>query len=168
MDLETRVKRLERENRILKYGGLLVVAVVLFSAFVPQDQVQEVVRARRIELVDKDSRLRAVLRLADGSESDNPFGRTLGGGAALEMLGSSGFPVVTLTGGRDGGSLLMSTTVRGIADGNTYVRLEGPNGMAVLGNTMTVNKQTGAETTFSVSTLTLYDAEGNVRHQIPR
>ncbi len=31
MDLETRVKRLERDDRILKYGGLLVVAVVLFS-----------------------------------------------------------------------------------------------------------------------------------------
>lgn len=31
MDLETRVRRLERENRILRYGGLLVVAVVLTS-----------------------------------------------------------------------------------------------------------------------------------------
>ncbi len=168
MDLETRIKRLERENRVLKYGGLLVVAVALFSAFVPQDQVQEVVRAKRIELVDTDGSLRAVLRLADGSQSDNPFARTLGGGAALEIFGSSSFPVVTLTGGRDGGSLLMSTTLRGIADGNTYVRLEGPNGMAVLGNTTTVNKQTGAETTFSVSTLTLYDGEGNIRSQIPR
>ena len=52
-------------------------------------------------------------------------------------------------------------------EGNTYVRLEGPNGIAVLGNT-TVSERTGAETTFPVSTLTLYDMEGNVRYQIPR
>ena len=42
MDFEPRIKRLERENRILKYGGLLVVAVVLISAFVPQDQVPDI------------------------------------------------------------------------------------------------------------------------------
>lgn len=31
MDLEPRIKRLERENLILRYGGLLMMAVVLIS-----------------------------------------------------------------------------------------------------------------------------------------
>ena len=168
MDLETRIKRLERQNQILKYGGLLVVAVVLFSAFVPQDQVRDVIQAHRFELRDTDGRLAAVLRLGDGSQSDNPFTRQSRAGAALEIFGSSGLPVVTLTGGRDGGSLLMRTRLSGIAEGNTYVRLEGPNGSAVLGNTTTVSERTGAETTFPVSTLTLFDGEGNVRHRVPR
>jgi hypothetical protein len=48
------------------------------------------------------------------------------------------------------------------------LELKGARGHALLGNTVTVNKQTGAETSFPVSTLTLYDAGGNVRLQLPR
>jgi len=165
MDLETRVNRLETENRVLKCGGLLLVAVVLFTAFMPQGQVQDVVRARRIELVHADGRLGAVLRLLGVDVG-------IGAGAALEIFqfDAGGAVAVALTGDLDGGSLLMRTGLRqGLGnEGETYVRLEGPNGIAVLGNTNTVDQGTGATTSFPVSTLTLFDGEGNVRYQIPR
>ncbi len=189
MDLETRIKRLERANGILKYGGLLVVAVVLFSAFVPQDQVQEVVRANRFELRDTDGRLAAVLRLADTSKV-NSFGAKSTPGAALEIFGVGDRSVVALNGGQDRAGLVLSYErqlftarpaglfwVHGVTgavvqlnavDGKMFLSLADRSGKAVLGSTTTVNERTGAETIFPVSTLTLYDGEGNIRHQVPR
>ncbi len=135
----------------------------------------------------------AVLRLVDTSEV-NPFAEIFGEarkpvpGATLELFGEGDLTAVSLSGALDRAQLYLSrgsdTYIAGPdgvflmrdtgpmasltnRDRGVFLKVAGPNGYAVLGNTTTVNKRTGAETTYPASTLTLFDAEGNVRARLP-
>jgi hypothetical protein len=112
-----------------------------------------------------------------------------GVGAVLEFFGADTTrSVLMLSGGTDGGGLVLQKRDRigvvlpggllfvraskiaadlGISEGETHLTLSNDDGEAVLGNTSTVNKRTGATTRFPVSTLTLYDVDGNVRYRAP-
>lgn len=64
--LEGRLARLERRNRTLSAGLAAAVASVLFVSAVPRQD--DVIAARRIEMVDEEGRVRAELGIdADGS-----------------------------------------------------------------------------------------------------
>ena len=187
MDIEARVARLERKNRTLK--GIIVLGVLSLS--LPWIMGQrgtgvQPIRAERLELIDRDGRLAARLRPARAL--DTLTGRS-GVGAVLEFFGAdTAHPVLILSGGTDGGALMLTKRddfgvmlprgflfVRGskvaanlgVEQGDTYLTLSGDGGEAVLGNTSTTDKRTGATTRFPVSTLTLYDADGNVRYRAP-
>ena len=188
MDIEARVSRLERKNRTLK--GIIVLGVLSLSLPWIMGQratgVQPAIRAERLELIDRDGRLAARLRPARAL--DTLTGRS-GVGAVLEFFGAdTAHPVLILSGGTDGGALMLTKRddfglmlprgflfVRGskvaanlgVEQGDTYLTLSGDGGEAVLGNTSTTDKRTGATTRFPVSTLTLYDADGNVRYRAP-
>jgi len=188
MDIEARVARLERKNRTLK--GIIVLGVLSLSLPWIMGQratgVQPVIRAERLELVDRDGRLAARLRPARAL--DTLTGRS-GVGAVLEFFGAdTAHAVLILSGGTDGGALMLTKRdgtglmlasgflfVRGskvaanlgVREGDTYLTLSGDDGEAALGNTSTIDKRTGATTRFPVSTLTLYDADGNVRYRAP-
>ncbi|MCE5237806.1 hypothetical protein LLH23_04880 [bacterium] len=162
--------------------------------------VQEVVRARRFEVVDQSGRRQAALESVSN------------GTAQLELLGSKGAgcvqvgsclgrPAISLW-DADGkvrasldldpkgnaalclfnsperGGLIVKTTGLRLVDNAGKERCSlGPSGLelsdatgglrACLGATATVNKTTGATTTYPESTLTLFAADGTVCWQAP-
>ena len=188
MDIEARVARLERKNRTLK--GIIILALLSFSLPWIMGQratgFQPVIMAEKLELVDRDGRLAARLRPA---RALNTLTGRSGVGAVLEFFGAdTTHAALLLSGGTDGGAFMLIKRddfglmlasgfvfVRGskvganlgVREGDTYLTLGGDGGEAVLGNTSTTDKRTGATTRFPVSTLTLYDADGNVRYRAP-
>ena len=113
--LERRLRRLERNNRILTAVLGLVVAAATIAAATPE-QVPDQLRARRIQLVDADDRVRIDLRHDDeetglfimDDEGDTRLGAAQfahgGGGYALHGPGGRGAAVLYL---RGEGSLTM-------------------------------------------------------------
>lgn len=66
--LETRLGRLERRNRLLAAGWLVVIPAVAVGMSAGDDTAADVVKARRFHMVDGDNRVRAELGIdADGS-----------------------------------------------------------------------------------------------------
>ncbi len=131
MDIETRLGRLERENRRMRAViAICALGALLFPtmALIPRNRVQDVIQAHRFELRDADGRLAAVLRLADTSEV-NPFGAALGRtgkstpGATLAIFGEGDDEAVSLLGGRDRATLRLS-------DGNSKRRSTRRNGVS--------------------------------------
>ena len=188
MEIEARVARLERENTTLKRMMALGVLSISLLGMVGHraTDVQRAIRAERFELVDRDGRLAARLRPA--GTLDTIAGRR-GVGAVLEFFGADTTQsVLLLSGGTDGAALMLTKRdriglllprgllfVRGskiaadleVGDSDTHLTLSDEDGEAVLGSTSAVNKRTGATSRFPVSTLTLYDADGNVRYRAP-
>src|SRR5256885_10572394 len=107
MDIAARVARLERKNKTLK--GIIVLCVLsLLSPWIMGQRatgVQPVIRAERLELVDRDGRLAARLRPARAL--DTLTGRS-GVGAVLEFFGADTTrSVLMLSGGTDGGGVVL-------------------------------------------------------------
>lgn len=67
--LEKRIKRLEAQNRWLKWAGLIAVALVLLTAARGQGEKVNVVRANKFELVDDSGRLRGELSVVNGEST---------------------------------------------------------------------------------------------------
>ena len=99
MDIETRLARLELSNRRLKLACVSLLAVGIagwhFGAG-PTPDAQEVVRAKRIEVVDAAGR--AVIML---DSTQNPAG------PLIQMFGKSDKPVVVLGSISDNGVLIV-------------------------------------------------------------
>lgn len=112
--LERRVARLERSNRILAVGLVLVLAGALAAS--TSEQVADEIRVRRIQVVDADDRVRIDLRHDDeetgmfilDDDGDTRLGAAQfahgGGGYALHGPGGRGAAVLYL---RGEGSLTM-------------------------------------------------------------
>lgn len=63
LELEEQVRRLERQNRLLRIAFVIVVLIVVVAAnLLPSE---EVVRANRFELVDPSGRVRTTLEMSD-------------------------------------------------------------------------------------------------------
>ena len=60
--LESRIHRLERTNRVLTGAVLALIGLVLVAAVRPPQDVVDLVRAKRIQLVDDDGLVRIDLR----------------------------------------------------------------------------------------------------------
>lgn len=126
--LEHRVRRLERSNRILAFGLAVSVIGVLGAAVAP-NQVVEEVRARRVQIVDAQDRVRIDLRHDEeetgmfvlDAEGDTRLGAAQfahgGGGYALHGPAGRGAAVLYLKGS---GSLSMYD-----ADGTVTARFPG-------------------------------------------
>ncbi|GMV07977.1 MAG: hypothetical protein AMXMBFR53_42520 [Gemmatimonadota bacterium] len=146
MTLERRVARLERRSRVLTVALLLV----LGGAVAWRPQTQDVVRAHRVEVVDAQGRVRAVL---DAREE----------GPSLRLMDASGVARASLADDAEGTALYLrdgeGTTRVGVAQfahGGGGFALHGPEarGAAVL-----YLKGEGS--------LTFYGAEGGVAARFP-
>ncbi len=145
MTVEQRLERLERQNRWMKRIGMLVLAVaaaVLLSGQAKGKAWQHL-EVSSLTLMDKDGMAGASLSL---------FGT---GTPHLLLHDKNGKKRVWLGVNRDGSPAL------DLYDKNVNKR-------ATLGVTTTVDKRTGAETKTAESTLTLFDAKGDVIWQAPR
>jgi len=108
-DLEARVRRLERVNRLL-IGALALVAVVPLLAARRTTQAADLIQARRIQVVDEDGGVRIDLRHDEAetgmfvldAAGDTRLGAAQfahgGGGYALHGPGARGAAVLYLSG----------------------------------------------------------------------
>jgi hypothetical protein len=150
-DIEIRVRRLERANRILILV-VLAAAFVLVTGATSQGDDDDTIRSQRFELVDVDGSVRAVFRTdADGS-------------TGIFIRDPEGSLRLSLTHDPDQSALFIyddEGTVRiGVAQfshGGGGVALHGARskGAAVL-----YHKETGS--------LSFYDKDGNTTTRVPR
>ncbi len=155
--LRVRVERLERWMRIVVVGSVLSVAVFMLLGVAAQQTVSqsEVLRARRIEVVDTTGRPRMVLALSpqDGSP-------------ALVMLNAAGRTRVSLAILPRGASGLVVSDAAGRERISLSSVPSGGAGLALL------NVTGGTRAMFTTlpsgpPVLVLYNAEGGVLFQAP-
>jgi hypothetical protein len=73
--LDTRIRRLEAQNRRLKWFGLMAIALVLATAAWGQAAKETVISAQKFELRDDAGHLRAELSIVNGESALRFFGR---------------------------------------------------------------------------------------------
>jgi hypothetical protein len=167
MDLEQRLARLERGNRRMKrigVLGLVVAAAVLLSGQAKGKDLQDLV-VGSLTLKDKDGKTRAQLHVDEDGSASLLFRDKDGKTRALLSVLANGPPGLYLYDkyGRARAALYVDAgvPVLNLSD-------KGGRTRAALGVTTTVDKRTGAETKTTESTLTLFDAMGNVIWKAPR
>lgn len=148
--LETRIRKLERTNRLLTVG-LLAAAAFFAAGSASETRDSEPLRAQRIELIDPDGTVRAML----GADAE--------GSTGLFVYDSEGGVRLSLTHDPDQSALFISDaegTVRiGVAQfahGGGGVALHGAQSK---GATVLYHKDSGS--------LSLYDTEGERTLRIP-
>ena len=193
MDIEKRLERLERANNRLKtliYIGILGMMGVVTAGFAVQNQVREVVRAESFELVSRsgvvlgqwhltggrpellqylDIRAAMIGQLSDGFLTP-PNVRLLGSTLIVTDTALDGTRVLTNV---SPGLFVLNKgdserlAVLKVLD-RVGLEVQGSGGKATLGETWTVSSATGATTNYPASTLALFNANGNIRVQLPR
>lgn len=152
MDLERRIKKLEWRNRLLLLGAVSLVVFGFESRTVPaKTRTEKVVRAERVEIVDKNGIAAVVLGLDDQ------------GSAGVFINDGAGSVRVALAHDTEGSALFIRDAkgvirvgVAQFAHGGGGVALHGPDskGAAVL-----YFKEAGS--------LTFFDPEGNPTVRVP-
>ena len=166
MNIEERLRRLEQQNRVLRltvFPSFLCFLLFGGLAFVGQGQVRETVSAHRFELVNADGR-KAGEWLTLGDMEPVLILHT-GAGMRVSVLATDTQASLTLF--SDGENLVRLEASSGLSDAGATLTAKGANGRATLGTAYTKDSRTGATTRHTASTLTLFDAEGTVLHQVP-
>jgi len=160
MTTEQRLERLERENRWMRRIGAVAVAVAAAVFLVGQGKAKELpdLVVRSLTVRDKNGKTRATLDADDEGVSLRLCGKDTWPSALLAVLADGGAGLVL----NDKNSKLRASLLVG-GDGSPTLLLGDKNGQtrAALGATET-------ETRTAESTLTMYDAKGNVIWQAPR
>jgi hypothetical protein len=118
-NLEKRIKRLERQNRLLGWSCFLLIVLGLVTAAGGQTAKDTVIRAQKIELHDDAGRLRADLSMVNGASTLRFFD---GEGIVQSLVSGDQLSIYEKE-----GDILASFTKEGLEFGDghqkTYVRI---------------------------------------------
>jgi hypothetical protein len=164
-----RLERLERENLWFKTLGcallvLLVLGFLMGASGPKEGKVEEEVKARRFTVVDKEERSRGRLHVSDyGSLRLDLYDPEMVLRASLH-LGARGSPALNFFDRK--GKMRTSLGVR--SDGASSLGLYDEKGLrAVLGRTKLEATRSGEVDESPLSSLVLFDEEGNVLWRAP-